>query len=102
MHGVPETPMSHILRSYLKAIMDNAESRKIFYFLMMNIVFMVVQMLYGVWTNSLGLISDGSSPSLAPSRHVFPSVSCSNPHGFRLHGDCSRLVRFNHGHLAAE
>lgn len=57
--GVPETPLSLVLRSHLKTIMDNAESRKIFYFLMLNISFMFVQMLYGIWTNSLGLISDG-------------------------------------------
>lgn len=51
--------MSHLLRSYLKTIMANAESRKIFYFLMLNLCYMLVQMLYGIWTNSLGLISDG-------------------------------------------
>ncbi|KAF9787328.1 cation efflux protein [Thelephora terrestris] len=47
-----------LLRSYLKAILANPESRKIFYFLILNMWFMIVQMLYGVWTNSLGLISD--------------------------------------------
>lgn len=51
-----------ILRSYLKTILANPESRKIFYFLILNMWFMVVQMLYGVWTNSLGLISDGAYP----------------------------------------
>ncbi|KAI0321026.1 hypothetical protein OF83DRAFT_1101614 [Amylostereum chailletii] len=56
--GVPETPILFTLRSHLKTIMDNPDSRKIFYFLILNITFMVVQMLYGVWTNSLGLISD--------------------------------------------
>lgn len=50
----------NILRSYLKAILANPESRKIFYFLILNMWFMIVQMLYGVWTNSLGLISDGT------------------------------------------
>ena len=49
----------NLLRSYLKTILANPESRKIFYFLILNMWFMVVQMLYGVWTNSLGLISDG-------------------------------------------
>ncbi|EJD43690.1 cation efflux protein [Auricularia subglabra TFB-10046 SS5] len=49
---------AHLLRSYLKTIIANPESRKIFYFLMLNMCFMLVQMLYGVWTNSLGLISD--------------------------------------------
>jgi divalent metal cation (Fe/Co/Zn/Cd) transporter len=49
----------NLLRSYLKTILANPESRKIFYFLILNMWFMVIQMLYGVWTNSLGLISDG-------------------------------------------
>lgn len=49
-----------LLRFYLKAILANPESRKIFYFLILNMWFMLVQMLYGVWTNSLGLISDGA------------------------------------------
>jgi hypothetical protein len=46
-------------RTYVKVIMTNPESSKIFYFLLLNLAFMFVQMLYGVWTNSLGLISDG-------------------------------------------
>ncbi|KAF7430574.1 putative zinc transporter msc2 [Pleurotus ostreatus] len=52
------TPTSRLIRSYLKTILSNPESRKIFYFLMLNMCYMLVQMLYGVWTNSLGLISD--------------------------------------------
>ncbi|KAL0060893.1 putative zinc transporter msc2 [Marasmius tenuissimus] len=54
----PRTPTSRLLRGYLKTILSNAESRRIFYFLMLNMAYMLVQMLYGVWTNSLGLISD--------------------------------------------
>ncbi|THU88692.1 cation efflux protein [Dendrothele bispora CBS 962.96] len=54
----PKTPTSRLLRSYLKTIISNPESRRIFYFLMLNMCYMLVQMLYGVWTNSLGLISD--------------------------------------------
>ncbi|KDR67946.1 hypothetical protein GALMADRAFT_1055609 [Galerina marginata CBS 339.88] len=54
----PRTPTSRLIRSYLKTILSNPESRKIFYFLMLNLCYMLVQMLYGVWTNSLGLISD--------------------------------------------
>lgn len=42
----------------MKTILANPESRKIFYFLMLNMSYMGIQMLYGVWTNSLGLISD--------------------------------------------
>lgn len=43
---------------YIKAILADNESKQIFYFLCLNLSFMFVQMLYGVWTNSLGLISD--------------------------------------------
>ncbi|KAI0731248.1 cation efflux protein [Earliella scabrosa] len=49
---------TRLMRAYLKDILSNPESRKIFYFLMLNMCYMLVQMLYGVWTNSLGLISD--------------------------------------------
>ncbi|KAF8705275.1 Cation efflux family, partial [Rhizoctonia solani] len=51
-------PTSRLIRSYLKTILANPESRKIFYFLVLNMCYMLVQMLYGIWTNSLGLISD--------------------------------------------
>ncbi|KAG0279295.1 putative zinc transporter msc2 [Linnemannia exigua] len=43
---------------YIKAILADQDSKQIFYFLCLNLSFMFVQMLYGVWTNSLGLISD--------------------------------------------
>src|SRR5260221_12626928 len=43
--------------------MSNPESRKISYFLALNLSFMGVQILYGIWTNSLGLISDGKLDS---------------------------------------
>ncbi|KAJ7281878.1 cation efflux protein [Mycena rebaudengoi] len=58
LYLAPRTPTSRLIRSYLKTILSNPESRKIFYFLMLNMAYMLVQMLYGVWTNSLGLISD--------------------------------------------
>ncbi|ORX67723.1 cation efflux protein [Basidiobolus meristosporus CBS 931.73] len=44
--------------SYLQVILGNQDSRQIFYFLLLNLSYMFVQMVYGVWTNSLGLISD--------------------------------------------
>jgi solute carrier family 30 (zinc transporter), member 5/7 len=52
-------PVFRLLQGYLNTILSNPESRKIFYFLVVNMAYMLVQMLYGVWTNSLGLISDG-------------------------------------------
>lgn len=54
-------PLFRLFQGYLNAILSNPESRKIFYFLIVNLAYMLVQMLYGVWTNSLGLISDGKS-----------------------------------------
>jgi zinc transporter 5/7 len=42
----------------LKQILSNSDSRNIFLFLCVNLAFMFVEMLYGVWSNSLGLISD--------------------------------------------
>lgn len=55
-------PMFRLFQGYLNTILSNPESRKIFYFLVVNLAYMLVQMLYGVWTNSLGLISDGKDP----------------------------------------
>lgn len=55
----PYVSISKATRGYLRSILDNPESRKIFYFLVLNMCYMLVQMLYGIWTNSLGLISDG-------------------------------------------
>ncbi|SJX66421.1 related to zinc transporter [Sporisorium reilianum f. sp. reilianum] len=45
-------------RRTVTIILANADSRKIFQFLLLNLAFMGVQLLWGVWTNSLGLISD--------------------------------------------
>ncbi|KAI0244461.1 hypothetical protein L0F63_001778 [Massospora cicadina] len=46
------------LRSFLAAILASQDSRQIFYFLLLNLSYMFVQLAYGFWTNSLGLISD--------------------------------------------
>ncbi|KAG8772762.1 putative zinc transporter msc2, partial [Serendipita sp. 397] len=51
-------PFLRLLQGYINTILSNPESRKIFYFLIVNLAYMFVQLLYGVWTNSLGLISD--------------------------------------------
>lgn len=45
-------------RATIKIILATPESRRIYFFLCLNLAFMFVQMAYGVWTNSLGLISD--------------------------------------------
>lgn len=48
-------------RPHLQTILRTPTSKKIFYFLLLNLAYMGVQMAYGVLTNSLGLISDGES-----------------------------------------
>ncbi|PVD20114.1 hypothetical protein C0Q70_20608 [Pomacea canaliculata] len=48
-----------VLRNGLRQILEESDSRKIFYFLCVNLGFTFVELLYGAWTNSLGLISDG-------------------------------------------
>lgn len=52
------------LRAVIKTILENDESRRIYYFLCLNFAYMGVQMMWGIWTNSLGLISDCTSVSL--------------------------------------
>jgi zinc transporter 5/7 len=70
----------------LKMILGNPESRKIFYFLMLNLCYMLVQMLYGVWTNSLGLISDGMSFFHRPS-----AVNCNKFIAIHMAFDCMAI-----------
>lgn len=43
----------------MREILDNSDSRRIFWFLCANLAFCGVEFLYGFLTNSLGLISDG-------------------------------------------
>ncbi|ORZ34563.1 cation efflux family-domain-containing protein [Catenaria anguillulae PL171] len=50
--------LSMYSRLYLQPIWHSRDSRSIFIFLCINLGYMFIQLLYGVWTNSLGLISD--------------------------------------------
>ncbi|CAD21657.2 Proton-coupled zinc antiporter SLC30A5 [Caenorhabditis elegans] len=47
------------MKETLNEILMNNDSRRIFWFLCVNLGFCGVEFLYGFWTNSLGLISDG-------------------------------------------
>ncbi|KAE9421753.1 hypothetical protein Angca_007226, partial [Angiostrongylus cantonensis] len=47
------------IKDTLQEILANSDSRRIFWFLCVNLAFCGVEFLYGFWTNSLGLISDG-------------------------------------------
>ncbi|KAG2234626.1 hypothetical protein INT48_003434 [Thamnidium elegans] len=52
------TSMLGFVKHSLSIILGNNDSKQIFYFLLLNLSYMFVQLAYGVWTNSLGLISD--------------------------------------------
>eukprot|EP00124_Ichthyophonus_hoferi_P005557 Ihof_evm1s837 gene=Ihof_evmTU1s837 len=43
---------------YLRQIISDKESRNLFFFLMINLIMAFIELAYGLWTNSLGLISD--------------------------------------------
>lgn len=44
--------------SWLRLIFSDRNSRNLFLFLLLNLSFAFVELAYGIWTNSLGLISD--------------------------------------------
>lgn len=44
--------------SWMRLIISDRDSRNLFFFLILNLSFAFVELFYGVWTNSLGLISD--------------------------------------------
>lgn len=61
LYSSEETPPTviHWASSVLHKILENSDSRRIFYFLVLNLAYTGVELLYGAWSNSLGLISDG-------------------------------------------
>lgn len=46
------------VQGWLRLIFSDKTSRNLLFFLLLNLSFAFVELLYGVWTNSLGLISD--------------------------------------------
>jgi zinc transporter 5/7 len=70
------------LRSNFRIVLSKPESRKIFYFLVLNMAYMLVQMVYGIWTNSLGLISDG----LLEYALYMPTVLLTHPYSSNTYG----------------
>ena len=47
-------------RGFVSHIMRHRDTRKICVFFVVNFMFMLVELLYGMWANSLGLISDAA------------------------------------------
>ncbi|GAA5998586.1 cation diffusion facilitator family transporter [Rhodotorula paludigena] len=69
-------------RATIKTILASPESRRIYFFLCLNLGFMFIQMAYGIWTNSLGLISDSIHmffDCLALAMGLFASVMATWP-----------------------
>ncbi|KAL5536997.1 MSC2 [Sanghuangporus sanghuang] len=101
--GPPRTPTIRLAKAYLKTVLVNPESRKIFYFLVLNLAYMLVQMLYGVWTNSLGLISDAihmAFDCMAIGMGLFASVMATWPPNERFtygYGRIETLSGFANG-----
>ncbi|XP_057298833.1 zinc transporter 7-like [Hydractinia symbiolongicarpus] len=54
----PGIKIASRLAGWLKSILQDKTSRNIFCFLLLNLVFAFLELFYGIWTNSLGLISD--------------------------------------------
>lgn len=46
------------INSYIRIIFSDRNSRNLFLFLLLNFSFAFIELIYGVWSNSLGLISD--------------------------------------------
>lgn len=46
------------VKGWIKLIFSDRNSRNLFLFLLLNLSFAFVELFYGIWTNSLGLISD--------------------------------------------
>lgn len=46
------------ISGWMRLILSEKTSRNIFMFLLLNLSFAFVELMYGIWTNSLGLISD--------------------------------------------
>ena len=47
------------VKNFIRTIVSNRATRNVFFFLLLNLTFTGVEITYGIWTNSLGLIGDG-------------------------------------------
>jgi len=54
----PRIRLTSQVSGWLKSIFAEKSSRNIFFFLLLNLSFAFLELFYGIWSNSLGLISD--------------------------------------------
>jgi len=52
------TSFGALAQGFLSRVLGEKDSRHIFYFLCINLMFAFVELLWGIWSNSLGLVSD--------------------------------------------
>ncbi|XP_065906104.1 zinc transporter 7-like [Dysidea avara] len=57
-HDHDKVRMEGGISSWIKSILSQKSSRNLFFFLLLNLSFAFVELFYGMWMNSLGLISD--------------------------------------------
>ena len=53
-----KSPQRKPLQAWIRLILSDKDSFNLFFFLLLNFSFALVELFYGIWTNSLGLISD--------------------------------------------
>ncbi|RNA01757.1 zinc transporter 7 [Brachionus plicatilis] len=58
VYTAPKSRLRNKLTGYLRLIISDHNTRNLFFFLLLNTSFAFVELAYGIWTNSLGLISD--------------------------------------------
>lgn len=56
--GSGKVRLKDTLQGWVRLILSDKDSRNLFFFLLLNFSFAFVELSYGMWTNSLGLISD--------------------------------------------
>ena len=58
LNRASKTSIGSLAQGFLRKIFEEKESRRIFYFLCINLGFAFIELAWGIWSNSLGLISD--------------------------------------------
>ena len=58
LNRASKSSFGSLSQGFLKRILEEKDSRRIFYFLCMNLSFAFIELCWGVWSNSLGLVSD--------------------------------------------
>lgn len=48
------------LKEFFRSTMSSKRLKNLSWFLLLNLIFMFVEIVYGIWTNSLGLLTDGA------------------------------------------